>query len=76
VTYDREGELGIAAFVTTNRELSDVELRRALRTSIPDNMLPDRIEHVAAMPLNRSNQLDEAQLLSAAGLRPYRPTST
>ena len=76
VTYDRDGELGIAAFVTTSRELSDVELRRALRTLIPDNMLPDTIEHVATMPLNRSNQLDEAQLLTAAGLRPYRRTST
>jgi D-alanine--poly(phosphoribitol) ligase subunit 1 len=73
LTYDREGELGIVAFVTTERELSNVDLRRALRKLLPDNMLPDRIEHVVTMPLNRSNQLDEAQLLLGAGLRQYRP---
>jgi amino acid adenylation domain-containing protein len=72
VAYDYDGALGIVAFVTTARELSDVDIRRAARTLIPDTMLPDRIERIDAMPLNRSNQLDEAQLLLTASLRPYR----
>ena len=55
VTFDREGELGIAAFVVTESERSPIDLRRAASTLIPENMLPDRIELVAAMPLNRSN---------------------
>lgn len=76
VTFDREGELGIAAFVVTESERSPIDLRRAASTLIPENMLPDRIELVAAMPLNRSNMLDEAQLRSDAGLRPFRREST
>ena len=76
LAYDRDGELGIVAFITTDRELSDVEIRHAARQVIPDTMLPDRIERVDSMPLNRSNQLDESQLLLSAGLRTHRPTST
>jgi amino acid adenylation domain-containing protein len=71
VTFDHEGDLGIVAFVTTKRELSAMELRRAARELIPENMLPDRIETVVSMPMNRSNQLDENQLLSLAALQPY-----
>jgi len=68
--FDREDGPGIVAFVTTETKLSDVELRRAARQFIPENMLPDRIEIVDTMPLNRSNQLDEKTLLSMAGLEP------
>jgi acyl-coenzyme A synthetase/AMP-(fatty) acid ligase len=75
LTFVNEGELGIVAFVTTNADVPDIELRRAARTLIPENMIPDRIEQVASMPLNRSNQLDEARLLSEAGLQTYRPSS-
>lgn len=75
-TYDRDGELGIVAFVVTETERSVVDLRRAASQLIPENMLPDRIEFVAAMPLNRSNQLDEHELLSTAGLERYQPIST
>jgi acyl-coenzyme A synthetase/AMP-(fatty) acid ligase len=75
VTFDWDGGLGIVAFVVTDVELTDVEVRRAARELIPENMLPDRIERVATMPLNRSNQLDETRLLAEAGLRPLRPIS-
>jgi D-alanine--poly(phosphoribitol) ligase subunit 1 len=75
LTFDREGELGIVAFVTTETKLSAVDLRRAASQLIPENMLPDRIEFVTTMPLNRSNTLDESRLLSAAGLRPFHPVS-
>ena len=75
VTFDREGELGIVAFVDTDAELSVLDLRRAASKLIPENMLPDRFESVSAMPLNKSNQLDEQRLLSEAGLRPVpRPS--
>jgi hypothetical protein len=33
-------------------------------------MLPDRIELVDSLALNKSNKLDERSLLSGAGLRP------
>jgi acyl-coenzyme A synthetase/AMP-(fatty) acid ligase len=72
VRFDREGELGIVAFVVTQMPMSVLELRRAAAKMIPDTMLPDRIEFVTMMPLNKSNQLDESQLLSGAGLQPYR----
>jgi non-ribosomal peptide synthetase component E (peptide arylation enzyme) len=39
-------------------------------------MLPDRIEFVASLPLNSSKKLDEARLLSEAGLQPFRRNST
>ncbi|MGC1239561.1 MAG: amino acid adenylation domain-containing protein [Acidimicrobiales bacterium] len=76
MTFDREGELGIVAFVSTDAELSALDVRRAASKLIPENMLPDRFEFVAAMPLNKSNQLDEHRLLSEAGLRPFRRPST
>lgn len=72
LTFDHDGELGIAAFVLTDTEISNFDLRRAARQLIPENMIPDRFERVTAMPLNRSNQLSENQLLSTAGLKPYR----
>ena len=72
-TFDRDGELGIVAFVISDVELSVIEMRRAASRLIPENMLPDRIEFVASLGLNTSNQLDETGLLAAAGLRPYRP---
>ena len=75
MTFDREGELGIVAFVSTDAELSVLDVRRAASKLIPENMLPDRFEFVAAMPLNKSNQLDEHRLLSEAGLGPLRRPS-
>jgi D-alanine--poly(phosphoribitol) ligase subunit 1 len=75
LTYDREGELGIVAFVAIDSELTSLDLRRTARKVIPENMMPDRFELVAEMPLNRSNQLDEHQLLSEAGLKPFRPST-
>jgi acyl-coenzyme A synthetase/AMP-(fatty) acid ligase len=72
LTFDREGELGIVAFVVTTKDSSAVDLRRAISEHVPENMLPDRIEFVTTMPLNPSNQLDESHLLTAAGLQPYR----
>ncbi|MHB8379019.1 MAG: amino acid adenylation domain-containing protein [Acidimicrobiales bacterium] len=73
LTFDRDGELGIVAFVVSKVELSAMDARRAAGQLIPENMLPDRIEFVTSMPLNTSNQLDETRLLVAAGLRPFRP---
>jgi D-alanine--poly(phosphoribitol) ligase subunit 1 len=75
LTFDRDGELGIVAFVATDKEFSALDLRRAASAVIPENMLPDRIELLAALPLNKSNKLDESRLLSAAGVRAYRPNN-
>jgi acyl-coenzyme A synthetase/AMP-(fatty) acid ligase len=70
LTFDLEGDLGIVAFVVVDTELS-VDIRRSAITVLPANMLPDRIELVAEMPLNSSNTLDETRLLMTAGLRPF-----
>ena len=70
LTFDHDGELGIVAFVVADAELSSLDVRRAANAVLPANMLPDRIEMVTALPLNRSNTLDELSLLSSAGLRP------
>ncbi|MGC2169650.1 MAG: AMP-binding protein [Acidimicrobiales bacterium] len=72
VMFDREGELGIVAFVITQTPISVLELRRGAAKLIPETMLPDRFEFVSVMPLNKSNQLDESPLLLGAGLKPYR----
>jgi acyl-CoA synthetase (AMP-forming)/AMP-acid ligase II len=76
LTFDHDGELGIVAFVSTLGQHSAVDLRRAAGRVIPQNMLPDRIEVVRDMPLNRSNQLDEARLLYTFGLQPLRSPTT
>ncbi|MFZ0768711.1 MAG: AMP-binding protein [Acidimicrobiales bacterium] len=75
LTFDRDGELGIVAFVATDAQFSALDLRRAAGTVIPETMLPDRIELITALPLNKSNKLDESRLLSGAGIRAYRPNS-
>jgi len=74
-TFDNEGELGIVAFVVTKRPLSALDLRLAALERLPETMLPDRIEIVEELPLNKSNKLDEGRLLGEAGLRPHRPAS-
>ncbi|MCU1364359.1 MAG: hypothetical protein JWM55_2187 [Acidimicrobiaceae bacterium] len=75
LTFDRDGELGIAGFVSCEAVLTTIEVRRAASTLIPESMLPDMFVFVGEMPLGRSNMLDEARLLSEAGLRPFRSAS-
>jgi len=70
LTFDDEGDLGIVAFVVTDKSHTVVELRRAAQKSIPESMLPNRIEIVETLPLNKSKKLDERLLLSQAGLQP------
>jgi len=72
VTFDRGGELGIVAFVATELNLSPIDFRLEAGKVIPENMMPDRFEIVHALPLNKSNLLDAAALLSTAGLHPFR----
>ncbi len=71
LAFDQDGEMGIVAFVVVDSDATTLELRRGASAVLPANMLPDRIELIAAMPLNRSNALDEAALLASAGLRPF-----
>jgi acyl-CoA synthetase (AMP-forming)/AMP-acid ligase II len=73
VSFDDSGDLGIVAFVVTDGTLSTLDLRKSAEELLPDSMLPNRIEIVEALPLNKSNKLDERRLLSEAGLIPLRP---
>jgi amino acid adenylation domain-containing protein len=70
VTFDDRGELGIVAFVVTAKPMSVQDLRGAAQDRLPEAMLPNRIELVEVLPLNKSNKLDERRLLSEANLRP------
>lgn len=70
VTYDRDGEIAIAAFVVGPKSATPLELRRAASRLLPETMLPDHIHVVEALPINRSNKLDERRLLGDAGLAP------
>jgi D-alanine--poly(phosphoribitol) ligase subunit 1 len=75
VTFDDDGELGIAAFVVADEPVSVLDLRDGALLRIPEAMLPNRFEQVAELPVNKSNKLDERLLLSQAGLRPLPPAT-
>jgi D-alanine--poly(phosphoribitol) ligase subunit 1 len=68
IAFDDRGELGIAAFVSTDQEVSAIELRREAAKQLPENMLPNRIVVVDELPMTKSNKLDETRLLSEAQL--------
>jgi acyl-CoA synthetase (AMP-forming)/AMP-acid ligase II len=70
VVFDREGEVGIAAFVVADRPLTVLELRQGAGRRLPDSMLPDRVELVDELPLTSASKLDERQLLRRVGLLP------
>ena len=72
VAFDDDGQTGIVAFVVTDGQVSALELRRAAGDSLPESMLPDRVELVDGLPLTRSSKLDERRLLAEAGLRQVR----
>ena len=74
VVFDHDGEVAIAAFVTTDGTRPAAELRSRARRHLPDTMLPDRIELVDELPLTPSGKLDERRLLADAGLG--RPPAT
>jgi D-alanine--poly(phosphoribitol) ligase subunit 1 len=76
VAFDDEGQLGIVAFVITDRPVSALDLQRAARKQLPDNMVPNRFELVEVLPLTQSSKLDELLLLSQAGLQPVRSAAT
>ncbi len=80
VVFDNGGEVGIAAFVVTERPVPALQLRQGASRRLPDSMLPDRIELVSELPLTTSSKLDERRLLGEAGLHgpagPLAPATT
>jgi D-alanine--poly(phosphoribitol) ligase subunit 1 len=70
VTFDDQGDLGIVAFVVTDGSQSALQLRQAARESLPETMLPNRVELVEELPMTKSSKLDERLLLSRVGLQP------
>jgi amino acid adenylation domain-containing protein len=69
-TFDRDGDLGVVAFVVPDRELTPVAIRRAASERLPETMLPDQFVLVADLPLTSSSKVDERRLLKEAGLSP------
>ncbi len=74
MTFDNDGVLGIAAFIVTERPLSALDVRLAALERIPETMLPDRIEVVEELPLNKTNKLDETAAPQRSG-PPVAPKS-
>jgi D-alanine--poly(phosphoribitol) ligase subunit 1 len=68
VSFAREGELQIAAFVVSTGALEAAEVRHRLQDHLPVTMLPDVIEMVDSLPLTSSGKTDERDLLTRAGL--------
>src|SRR5580693_3791535 len=69
-TFDREGDLGVVAFVVPDGELTPLTVRQAASQRLPETMLPDQFVLVADLPLTSSSKVDERRLLTDAGLSP------
>jgi amino acid adenylation domain-containing protein len=67
-TFDREGSLGVVAFVVPDGELTPLGARQAAAERLPESMLPDQFVLVADLPLTSSSKVDERRLLEDAGL--------
>jgi amino acid adenylation domain-containing protein len=60
----RRGGLEIVAAVT-GRAVRTADLTSSLRTQLPKYMVPSRIQHLPAMPLNDSRKIDRLRLAAA-----------
>lgn len=70
---DRDGRLGIAAFVEASRpELTDWALRETAGAQLPAAMLPDELFVVPHLPLGSSGKVDHHRLLEDVGRSPWR----
>jgi D-alanine--poly(phosphoribitol) ligase subunit 1 len=75
VAFDDDGQLGIVAFVVTDRPVTALDLRRGAAERLPESMLPNRIELVDTLPLTGSSKLDERRLLAEHGLHELKATA-
>jgi acyl-coenzyme A synthetase/AMP-(fatty) acid ligase len=74
--YDNNGQLAIAAFVTTRGAASGRDVRLAAAAVLPATMLPDRVEIVDHLPMTAGSKVDERALLALAGLSLAREVVT
>lgn len=74
--YDNDGQLAIAAFVTTRGPTSGRDVRLAAAAVLPATMLPDRVEIVDHLPMTAGSKVDERALLARAGLSLAREVLT
>jgi D-alanine--poly(phosphoribitol) ligase subunit 1 len=68
-TFDRDGDLGVVAFVVPTGDLTALAVRQAAGRRLPETMLPDQFVLVADLPLTSSSKVDERRLLKEAGLK-------
>ena len=68
MTFDRDGDTGVVAFVVPTGELTPLAARQAASARLPETMLPDQFVLVAELPLTSSSKVDERRLLKEAGL--------
>ena len=68
--FDRDGDLGVVAFVVPDGELTPLGVRQAASERRSEMMLPDQFVLVADLPLTSSSKVDERRLLKEAGLSP------
>jgi acyl-coenzyme A synthetase/AMP-(fatty) acid ligase len=68
LTYDDDDEVGIVAFVVGGNALTAATVRGAMRAQLPENMVPNHIELVHALPMTGSGKVDERRLLRESEL--------
>ena len=67
---DRPGDKRLVAYYTGSDDLSSTSLRQALRTTLPDYMIPSAFQHLEQFPLTPNAKLDRKALAQPAIKRP------
>ncbi|MEA3221837.1 MAG: condensation domain-containing protein, partial [Thermodesulfobacteriota bacterium] len=67
---DKEGNKHILAYYVSHQEISVSDLRKFLKETLPDYMLPTRFIPLESFPLTPSGKVDRNALPEPEGLRP------
>jgi len=67
---DKEGNKHILAYYVSDQEISVSDLRKFLKETLPDYMIPTRFIPLESLPLTPSGKVDRKSLPEPEGLRP------
>ena len=68
VPFNRSGRLGIAAFVTIDRAVSELAIRRQALEWLSPTMIPDVVRVIESFPMTSASKVDAQALLATVGL--------
>lgn len=68
---DRDGELAIVGFVESAEGRVQTDVRSELRSRLPENMLPDEVVILDALPTTNRDKVDRVALLRSSGFAPW-----